>query len=427
VILDNPKRRLGFASCLTFVVAGVAGSANAQTLPTSGRTPTPSNIIVPEYQAQGMPMGAFRLYPALTGLIAHDDNVFRTETDEVSDTFFQIAPRLSLETQSEGHFVALRGGVDIFEYSDASSESRTDWFALAEGGTEVVQGTRIFGSVSYTDTHEPRGYFDEAASLAEPTPFDVFHADARVESKPNRFGVAVGVSYDKLNYQDSVLFGPGNANNDDRDFDQFEVFGRVSYEFSPGYAIYAHAAHNTREFDLPLDRNGVNRDSTGYRVNGGIQMEVTRLITGEAYIGYLEQKYEAPLLRDNGFNFGANILWSPTPTVDVRLGARHSIVETVVSQDFVPATDSNQKEVTLGIDYAFRPNVILHGDVGYLDNDFTGTTRTDEITSFGVGGTYILNRYLSATAQFEHSNRESTIVGQDYSDNIFWFGLGFQI
>ena len=427
MLSGNSRKLTGCALCVTLLVSGVISSGNAQTLPSSGRTPTPSNIIIPEYQPQGMPFGAFRLYPALTGLIAHDDNIFRTDTNEVSDTFFQIAPRLSLESQSEGHFIALRGGVDVYEYSDASSESRTDWFVLAEGGTEVVQGTRIFGSVGYTDTHEPRGYFDEALNLAEPTPFDVFHADARIESKPNRFGVAVGVNYDQLNYRDSVLIGPGNTSNDDRDFDEFEVFGRVSYEFSPGYAIYAHAAHNTREFDLPLDRNGVNRDSTGYRVNGGIQMEVTRLITGEAYIGYLEQKYEAPLGTDNGLNFGANLLWSPTPTVDVRLGARHSIVETVVSQDFVPATDSNQKEITLGIDYAIRPNVILHGDVGYLDNDFTGTTRSDEITSFNVGGTYILNRYLSATAQFEHSERDSTIAGQDYSANIFWFGLGFQV
>ena len=99
----------------------------------------------------------------------------------------------------------------------------------------------------------------------------------------------------------------------------------------------------------------------------------------------------------------------------------------MVSQDFVPATDSNQKEFTFGIDYAIRPNVILHGDVGYLDNVFTGTSRSDDITSYGVGGTYLINRYLSATARWERSERDSTISGQNYSDNIFWFALGFQV
>ncbi|TFH41969.1 MAG: hypothetical protein E4H01_14180 [Lysobacterales bacterium] len=422
---DKMNLRLGLLIPILFSCA--VGAASAQTLPMSGRTPVPSNIIGEEYAAKGMPVGAFRLYPTLTGLVGTDDNVFRTDTETVSDTFFVISPRLSLETQSEGHFFALRGGVDVYEFADSSSESRTDWFALAEGGTEVVQGTRIFGSVGYRDTHEPRGYFDEALSLAEPTPFSVFHADARIESKPNRFGVAIGVGHDSTNYQNSKLIGLGTASNDDRDFDQFELFGRLSYEFSPGYALYTHAAYNTRNFDLALDRNGVNRDSTGYRVNAGVQMEVTRLIVGEAYVGYLQQDYDAPLSNESGFNFGANILWSPSQTVDVRLGAAHNIVETVVSQDFVPATASNQQAFTLGIDYAIRPNVILNGDVGYLHNVFTGTSRTDDTTTFGAGATYLINSYLSASAGYEHSNRDSTTVGQNYSDNIFWFSLGFQV
>jgi uncharacterized protein (PEP-CTERM system associated) len=93
----------------------------------------------------------------------------------------------------------------------------------------------------------------------------------------------------------------------------------------------------------------------------------------------------------------------------------------------VPATDSNQRSFTFGIDYAFRPNVILFGDLGYLNNEFTGTVRTDDIFTAGLGGTYILNRYLSATAGYAYQNRDSTIAGQNYTANIFRFTLGFQV
>jgi len=40
-------------------------------------------------------------------------------------------------------------------------------------------------------------------------------------------------------------------------------------------------------------------------------MELTRLITGEFYAGYLEEDYKKPLNHDSGFNFGADFKWGP--------------------------------------------------------------------------------------------------------------------
>ena len=98
--------KIHIALVIPLILVCSVGGSNAQTLPESGRAPVPSNIIDPVFAAKGMPFGAFRLYPALVVGVATDDNVFRVENGAESDAYFTISPRLSLETQSEGHFVA---------------------------------------------------------------------------------------------------------------------------------------------------------------------------------------------------------------------------------------------------------------------------------------------------------------------------------
>ena len=382
-----------FATCATAYALGAVASSWAQGVPQSGVTPTPSPV--PEYAPKGLPLGAFRLFPTLELAFDSDDNVFRLNNGQKGDTVFEITPRLALQSQWSRHYLALRGGATAYEYNKYDSESRIDWDADAEGRIDVSQGTAIFGGASYRHTFEPRSSPDQLNIALEPTPFNVAHADARVQVMPNRFGVIAGVNYDKYQYDPTKVPVASEVSNKDRDYQEWDFFTRVMYEFSPGYSAFAHVAYNERNFDIHPDRNGVDRDSNGYRANVGVQMELTRLLTGEFYAGYLEQTYKAPLGRDSGFNYGAELTWLPSPLVAVRVSASHLINETVVSSIDGVATDSNEQRFALGIDYSFRRNIILHGDVAYLHDTFTGSGREDDIGLASIGATYLMNNYMN--------------------------------
>ena len=53
---------------------------------------------------------------------------------------------------------------------------------------------------------------------------------------------------------------------------------------------------DSRVHDLPLDRNGYARDSTGGYAKGGTSFEFSRLLTGEISVGYAARDYVDPRL-----------------------------------------------------------------------------------------------------------------------------------
>jgi len=411
----------------------------AQSIPQSGVTPpqtgaTPSPSFVPEYAPKGLPLGAFRLYPALELAFDSDDNVFRVNNGMKGDTFFEITPRLALQSQWARHYLTLRGGATDYIYSQFSSESRVDWDVDAEGRVDVSQGIGIYGGGSYRHTFEPRSSPDQLKIAREPTPFNVAHGDVRVQAMPNRFGIIAGANYDHYQYDPTEcclgLPPSGESSNKDRDYTQWDLYTRLLYEFSPGYSAFAHVAYNVRDFDLQFDRNGDDRDSHGYRANVGVQMELTRLLLGELYAGYLEQTYnhegvaaKAPLGRDSGFNYGAELTWLPSPELTVRLSASHQMNETIITN----ATDSNEQRFAFGVDWSIRRNIILHGDVAYLHDNFTGSGREDDLALASIGATYLMNNYVSWNFRYTYQNRDSNVPLEDFEDSIFRIGLVLQL
>jgi hypothetical protein len=372
-------------------------------------------------------VGAFRLYPTFNVSAVHDDNIYRTELSEVSTTFYEFTPRAALQSQWSRHYLVLRGGLTKWEYPDQASESRVEWDAVAEGRLDIVRAAALFGSVSYRETYEPRGTPEVVNLAARPTPFNVWSADGRLVYKPNRLATTVGAFYWRYRYGTTALFPTGFATNLDRNYSALEAFGRVAYDFSPGYAMFAHVAYNARDYVQEFDRNGVNRDSDGVRANVGVQMEVTRLISGEAYFGYLSQDYQAPLSLVSGFNYGANFTWSPDPLITFYADASHQINETVLATAGGIATSSDEKRIALAFDYGWRANVILRGDFGYLVDGYTDAGRQDRYVMLGAAATYLINRYMNAYVRYEHSVRYSTEFLEDYDDNVFRIGLGFQV
>src|ERR1700704_4974097 len=143
-----------------------------------------------DYDPKGMPLGGFRLFPALTLDIGFDDNIYRTPANENSSLFFDVAPRLDLRSQWANHMLNVHGGLLYKNYTSANSETHTDWDVGANGRLDIVRGADIAADISYLSTRETRFSPDLPGSAAKPTPFAVFHSALRIEGKPARFGVS---------------------------------------------------------------------------------------------------------------------------------------------------------------------------------------------------------------------------------------------
>jgi hypothetical protein len=376
----------------------------------------------PEYDAQGLPAGGFRLYPTLTVNGIYDDNVFRTATDTQSDYYLQVAPELNLRSQWSRHFLGLKLAAKQDLYARLASETRTDWTAAAAGRLDILTGTDLTGSVQHIATFEGRDSPDQV-NAAEPTPMQETQARMVFAYNPYRVGVQLSAEYDRITFDSTKLNGGGFLNNDDRNRDEYSTSLTALYEASAGYGIFLRSTYEKRVYDLQTAR-AFGRDSEGYRVDTGLDILLTHLIRGEVYAGYLRQDLQDPAFEDlSGIDYGAALRWFPSELVTVRLDASRTPSATTIAG----ASLSDNKKVALAVDYEFRRNVILQAGAGYNDTNFEGTARRDQTVSTMLGVRYLLSPYLTATAKLAHESRDSTLSGLSYADNTISLGMSFQL
>lgn len=408
---------------LCALVAGLASPASAQYAPPAA---TQDNVQseTQAYEAKGLPLGAFRLFPTLQLAGDYDDNIFRTQTGKKSDFIVLEEPGVTLKSQWSRHELDLYAALAAYQYASHSSENRDDWHAGANGRLDILRGIDFSGGGSYAVLHEARFSADQPGAAKSPTRYSLSQGNAALNYNPYRFGFRVGGTYAHYDYANTTLIGFPELSNIDRDRSEYVGFARASFEFSPGYAIFVLFDDKIVRYDnVTADRNGFDRNNHGYSVNGGIDMSLTNLIQGRFFAGYLSQRYHTPLANVTGFNFGADLTWTPTPLWTVRLTASRTLNGTTINT----AATEDDRLVRLTADYSLRPNVLLEGSFAYNDANFRGSPRDDKYSLFGIGLKYLMNRYMNAQLRYEHQRRDSSLAGQDFDDNAVTVGLNLQL
>ena len=136
----------------------------------------------------------------------------------------------------------------------------------------------------------------------------------------NRFDLSIKGDFERTIYQQSTLTDGSTSSNDDRNYDQYSGLLRGGYELSPGLTPFAEVAVDTRVHDLNTDFSGYQRNSNGVTGKAGAKFELTRLITGEAALGYTQRVYEDPRLANISAPVGnASLLWTADALTNVKL------------------------------------------------------------------------------------------------------------
>ncbi|MDP2620653.1 MAG: outer membrane beta-barrel protein [Hyphomicrobiales bacterium] len=371
----------------------------------------------PEYDPIGGRVGSFFIYPSLTESLLFDDNVYATNTGEVSDTILRSRARLAIRSDMPRHALNFDFAVDNFTYFDNSGENRTDVEAGSNGRIDIDHSLNLAGSARAGWLHEERGSADSPGAAAEPVSYSRFEGSISLNKQFSRLGLSVGGAVQSLDYSDVAAVGGGTIDQDFRDGEVFTALVKAAYEFSQGYRAFAQVEGNKRDF-----RN--NKDSTGIELRGGIEFEISRLVLGEVSAGYLHQDYDTPGLADvDGAAFRGALLWNPTPLATVALSAERRVSETTV------AGASGRLETVLDgkVDYEVLRNLILSSSIRHGIGEYGGTGRRDQTLTAGLALEYLINRYLAATAFVEHRRRDSNVAGLDYESNRIGGSLRLQM
>lgn len=378
----------------------------------------------PKLEPIGARVGAFRAFLGLEASAVYDDNVYALETGKRDDTYFKISPSVRLTSDTSRYQANFFAGADRFEYSKLDNESRTNWTVKGDVVAELLRDTSVTFNAGFQRSTEERGAPDSPVTARSPVRYTSFTAGGGLAREVGRFQVRTIVDYEKLNYDDGRQGNGVRINNDDRDRQYVAGGGEVSYEFSPGYRAYSRVLFDRVAYRDPFDDAGFNRDGKGYRITGGVKFDLTNVISGSVFGGYMRRNYKDLRFKDyGGAAYGASLRWAPTRLTTVYLDGNRGIQETTqVGYRGYISTDLGVR-----VEHELTRFIELKAGLRYAKNKYLLSTvtpptplpiaRDDDLVFGNIGLTYVLSRQVSFGAAYDYAKRTSNAPTADYSRN----------
>ena len=396
----------------TLLIAGPAAYAGEMAVPENV-----TSLASPEADAKGLPLGGFRAYPRLSVQGGYDSNILASDTGTIEAGRLTLLPSVAVESQWSRHSLSFAGFLESRLYPDESDEDYLDWGFGSKGRLDIQEGTNIGGSVNFQNLTEDRNGIDAPSAAPDPSQYDQFDVNAVLNHSFDQLTGSLGVSYTDLDYSTN--------NQSYRDREVLGGVAQLGYAFSPGYSAFVRAGINDRDYANRDTQTAGNpfKDSTGYRIVGGISSELTDLIAGEINVGYLDQDYDSAAYEDvDGLSFGASLIWSATPLTSVTVS---------VARDVVDSTSGGAGGILyttagFGVEHALTDDIGVSGDFEYYDGDYKGISRSDDGIRLSAGVSYILSRRVHLDLRYRFDNRDSSQAGQDFDRSQLDLGVEFQ-
>jgi hypothetical protein len=395
------------------------------------------------FGAVGDYVGSFLVKSAVELWGGYDTNPGRFEKPQGS-AFYMISPEFVATSDWERHslIVDLRGSFTGYgstfppNAADCGCDpsqpiispvptniDRPDFTGKIDGRIDVTHDTRINSELRLRVSTDNPGSPNIQAGLSKYPLYATTGGTLGVEHDFNRLQVSLNGTVDRTVYQDSQLTDGTSTTNDDRNFNQYGGVARVSYDLLPGLKPFGEVEGDTRIHDTQFDRSGFQRDSNGGYAKVGTSFEFTRLLTGEASIGYAARTYADPRLNDlTGLLTSASLVWTATPLTTVKFAALTSVDESTLPDVSGVLT----RTYTFEVDHDFRRWLTAVGKFTYGTQDYQGSTRSDKIYSVAGDLVYKLNREFQIKAEVRRDILASNITGASSASTVVMLGVRLQ-
>jgi hypothetical protein len=367
----------------------------------------------PEYQAAGLHLGGFMVYPKLTASGTYDDNIYALEHHAVGDEVFSLVPEIDLQSTWSRNAIAayVRAQQDL--YVKHASENSTQYGAGLSGKFQFGESD-LTGGVDYGHYVLPRTAANNISS-SNPTisgiskhriPYDYTALHAQLAHTFNRLRLAARADYQIYDYQNGETANGVTVFEKDQNHKVATYAGKAEYAISPNTAFFVYGAYNDRRYDLNPPTPGIllTRDSDGYDLGAGINFDLTHLVRGEVQLGYIDQHYKSHLFKDiKGLSAKGQVEWFPTQLTTLTLTALRSVGDSGIigSAGFLTTTGAIQ------VDHELMRNVILTANATYGQDQYSGIDRTDDHWGAGVSANWLLNRRVGLTFSYTYLNQRS--------------------
>ncbi len=421
-------RRLAVAIA---VLVTLAGGAKAQMMPpdeslvTFGKYIAVRERVVPGYETRGLPVGSFRLYPALTVTPQYNDNIYALDAPKTYDVSVNVVPSARLQSNWSNSSLSVNVAGQFDRYASHGSENVNGADLSAYGTHNLGSDTRVRAYARYLSGRESRESQNAFALTERPIAFDTKTASLGVSRRFAALRLSAELGITKSNFSDGRLRSGLPLDQDYRDSELKRVRLRAEVAQSPSLAYFAQATFDNTDYDAPTAL-GSARNSNAVEILGGVRAELPVLMRGELGVGYLRSSYRSTQFRRfSGFAINSRLQFFPTQLTTVTLTAVRSVNDSgIPNSSGYLATSAG-----LQVDHELLRSLILGASLGYERDTFNGADRRDRRVSFGTSADYRMNRLVSMRLSYERLslNSEGADRYKSFSRNRVLLTVGLRI
>jgi len=413
-------------------VVAVVSTASAQFIPTpEASIPERQSVLQrarPDYDPLGIQAGSFLVLPSMDLQEWWDSNVYAVPTRPSSDLVTAVVPQLSIASDWNNHALNLFVGDQSEFYNKHTTENVNNVTVAAQGRFDIQRDEYIQGGAGLQLSHEDRASPDASVNGKYPTQFTVADGNIGFVRNIGIIGAQLTGDVQSYSYNNNVTNSDVEIPEAYRDYIQYTVTPRVTYEIVPGYHAFIQTPLNERQYDRGVDPLGFNHSSHGYEGDAGTAVNLGSALNGEIFVGYLRQDYEDRAFGSpQGLTGGANLLWNATDLTSFRLAVSRVVDEEAAGITSAPSGSYIETTGKVSVEHELLRNVVLTASGTYFVDQFTGVNRTDNNYNAYAGAKYLMNRVLSLGFDANFWHRDSNQPGVNYDREIIGVRLHLQL
>ncbi len=407
------RTRLAGGLLLAASTAALAGSASAQvarfddSLMRTGLFARDRNTSVaerskPGYEPLPLPIAPLIVVPTLTTSMGYDDNIYARDGGGPGGPIVRITPAFSANGLWFSTQVKAFAGVTANEYPTRGSEDTVDYYADVVEATQLDRDTLIQAGGSFGRMTEDRASLGSPTNNARPIRYNQADAFIGAIHTGSRIRLESYFSVRDLDYSNNTTFGGAPLIQTYRDRTAIKAYGRAEYAVTPTISLFAEATGNDRIYRNQLL---LNRDSHGFDASVGVNFDVAGLARGDIAVGFMDQMFDDPTLRDvSGPSVSGRLSYFATPLITLTVTGNRSIEDATI----VSAAGYIDTNASLRADYELLRNVVVNASVAYEQDRYVGMDRTDSQQLAGIGADYWMNRSFRWNVRYDMINQSSS-------------------
>jgi hypothetical protein len=399
LIVKAESRRLGVGAMAAMMCFWSAPMAFAQDLPVE----TPQDLLQ-AIEPTGGHIGNIEVFPQISGQVGYDSNIYNRSLNVLDDGVAVLSPAISFRSDLSRHAVRLDINAELRRYLNITEEDSEQVSGTLAGRLDLSNNVTVAPTFILAQKIERRGSFGDSFLTDSPVQYFQKFAGIEVARQGARLELRASASFDKKDYEDNTLQGVP-IKLDNRDVGQFRMGASGYYSVSPRLRAVVTFAANKLDYDLePV----VPRGSRGWSLLGGVQVQITNVITGEVQIGYQHQSYDDPNLPDySGLDYYFEGRWTPTPRLQMTaLGSRTVERSPNIANDTVIHSRAG-----VATQYALGNKLMAGLDLSYVHDNYNTTDRKDHHYGVDASLEYIINPHFSSFVKGGYRRQTSKGLG----------------